>query len=127
MPGSFDLSPIPQAQATQAPPVYVCRFDPETAGNPYTILKNVRCLRIDYREGPEPGAARFRYMMSDLAESALGWPSRFELIWPLDAQGDYVVQMDDRLVVLTAMPDASLIVLFDGFAEVPQCDTSEQS
>jgi hypothetical protein len=132
MPGSFDLSPVSQSAATQAVPVYVCRFDPDDESNPYTVLSNVRCLRIDYRAGHDPGAARFRYMMDDLAESALGWPSRFEKLFPLDSQGDYVVQADDRLVVLTQAPAASadgspqLVVLFDGFAEVPQCDASGQ-
>jgi hypothetical protein len=127
--GSFDLSPVPAAQATQAPPVIVCRYKPGDE-NPYTILSNVNCLRIDYREGPEPPLARFQYMMDDLAQAALDWPSRFEALWPIDAQGDYVVMTDDRLVVLTQIPpataddDPQTLVLFDGFAQVPQTDVS---
>src|SRR5262249_43261708 len=47
------------------------------------------------------------------------------------AQGDYVVLTDDRLVALTQMPPAEadcepqVIVLFDGFAQVPQADLSK--
>jgi hypothetical protein len=60
--------------------------------------------------------------MDDLLDAALGWPSQFEEIWPIDAQGQYVVQTDDRLVVLTQDPSGNPIVLFDGFAQVPQFD-----
>ena len=69
-------------------------------------------------------------MMGDLLQSALGWPSQFEQLWPIDAQGDYVVMTDDRLVVLTQIPpstddeDPQTVVLFDGFAQVPQADVS---
>ena len=101
--GSFDLSPVPGGQAVQALPIVVCLYEPG-GENPYTILPNVFCLRIDYREGPEPPLARFQYMMDDLLQSALGWPSQFEQLWPIDAQGDYVVMTDDRLVVLTQLP-----------------------
>ena len=105
-PGSFDLSPIPSAIAVPAVPVIVCLYQPDE-GNAYTILPNVYCLRIDYREGPEPPLARFQYLMDDLLEAALGWPSQFEQLWPIDAQGDYVVQTDDRLVVLTQDPEGN--------------------
>ncbi len=125
-PGSFDLSPIPSAIAIPAAPVIVCLYD-STAENPYTILPNVYCLRIDYREGPEPPLARFQYLMGDLLEAALGWPSQFEQLWPIDAQGDYLVQTDDRLVVLTQDPEGNPVVLFDGFAQIPQADVSSQS
>jgi hypothetical protein len=154
-PGSFDLHPggaatapgpasglrgtanpsgAPMVQAIAAAPVIVCRFNEEAAGrdeNPYTILPNVRCIRIDYREGPEPPVARFRYMMDDLLQASLSWPSQFEQLWPIDAKGQYVVLTDDRLVVLTQMSAAStadgqpsVFVMFDGFAQVPQVDIS---
>jgi hypothetical protein len=127
--GSFDLSPVPGGQATQALPIIVALFQPGE-DNPYTILPNVRCLRIDYREGPEPPLARFQYLMGDLFQVAVGWPAQFERLWPIDAQGSYVVLTDDRLVVLTQIPpaepdgDPKVIVLFDGFAQVPQADLS---
>ncbi len=123
MPGSFDLNPVPSQVANVALPIVVCLYDP-AAQNPYTVLPNVRCLRIDYREGPEPPVARFQYLMDDLLQSAFGWPSQFEQLWPIDAQGDYVVLADDRLVVLTQDPNGNPIVLFDGFAQIPQVDLS---
>jgi hypothetical protein len=124
---SFDLSPVPAGQAIQALPIVVALYEPGDDGG-FTILPNVRCLRIDYREGPEPPLARFQYFMDDLLESAMGWPSQFEKLWPIDAQGDYVVLTDDRLVVMTQIPSSSpdqdpqIIFLFDGFAQVPQVD-----
>ena len=129
MPGtspSFDLSYVPTSIAGQALPIAVCLYTPG-ANPPYTLLPNVRCLRIDYREGPEPPAARFGYAMGDALAATLGWPSQFEQLWPIDAQGNYIVQVDDRLVVLTADPSGDPIVLFDGFAQIPQVDLSASS
>ena len=123
---SFDLSPVPGGPATAALPIVVCRYD-SGADSPYTVLCNVRCLRVDYREGPEPPLARFQYFTDDLLEASLGWPARFEKLWPIDAKGSYVVLNDDRLVVLTQDPEDNLVVLFDGFAQIPQVDLSAQS
>ena len=123
---------VPGGQAVQALPIYVALYQPGEE-NPYTILPNIFCLRIDYREGPEPPLARFQYMMGDLLQAAAGWPSQFEQLWPIDAQGDYVVMTDDRLVVLTQIPSGTAdgnpqtVVLFDGFAQVPQADVSAGS
>jgi hypothetical protein len=128
--GSFDLSPVPGGIATIAIPIGVALYTPGDE-NPYTILPNVRCLRVDYREGPEPPLARFAYILDDLIDGALGWPSQFERLWPIDAQGDYVVKTDDRLVVLAEIPSSTgdgspqTIVLFDGFAQVPQVDVDD--
>ena len=66
--------------------------------------------------------AQFRYLMDDILAATLDWPSQFEQLWPIDAQGDYVVMNDDRLVVLTQDPEGDPIVLFDGFAQIPQVD-----
>ena len=126
MPGSFDLNPIAGGLATAAVPVAVVLYDPSSA-NPYTILPNVRCLRIDFREGPEPPVARFQYWMDDLLAAFVGWPSQFEKLWPIDAQGAYVVQNDDRLLVLTQNPAGDPVVLLDGFAQIPQVDLSAQT
>jgi hypothetical protein len=123
---SFDLSPVLAAIGTQAVPIVVCRYD-SGGENQYTILPNVRCLRIDYREGAEPPLARFQYYMDDLLAASLDWPSQFEQLWPIDAQGDYVVMTDDRLVVLTQDPEGNPVVLFDGFAQIPQADLSAQT
>ena len=122
MPGSFDLDFMPAELAAPALPIVVCLYDPEEEDGGYTILPNVRCLRVDYKEGPEPPVARFQYLTADLLELALGWPAQFEQLWPINAQGDYVVQVDDRLVVLTFDPYGDPLVLFDGFAQIPQAD-----
>jgi hypothetical protein len=119
--GTFDLPFFPTAVAGQALPIAVCLYTPG-AQQPYTIIPNVRCLRIDYREGPEPPAARFQYLMGNLLAGALGWPAQFEQIWPLNTQGNYTVQVDDRLVVITSDPFGNPVVLFDGFAQIPQVD-----
>jgi hypothetical protein len=121
--GTFDLSYLPAAIASPALPIGVLLYQPGQTP-PYTILPNIRCMRIDYKEGPEPPVARFVYMMDDTLYQVLGWPSQFEQIWPIDALGPYIVHTDDRLVVATQDPDGNLIVLFDGFAQVPQGDLS---
>ena len=136
--GSFDLNPVPSDIATAALQIVVCLYDPTDDNNPYTMLPNVRCLRIDYREGPEPPVAQFQYYMDDRLFATLGWPSQFQQLWPIDAQGDYVVLTDDRLVVMAPPPatsssssggdeaDPQPIILFDGFAQVPQVDLAAQ-
>ena len=104
-PASFDLNPVATAITTNALPIVVALYEPRRRRpSRYTILPNVYCLRIDYREGPEPPVARFQYLMDDALAAALDWPSQFEQLWPIDAQGDYVVLNDDRLVVLTQDP-----------------------
>ncbi len=138
-PASFDLNPIAAAITTAAMPITVALYVPgssdefELGSSPYTVLPNVYCLRIDYREGPEPPVARFQYMMDDALGAALDWPSQFEELWPIDVQGDYVVQNDDRIVVFTQVPgstpddDPQNVILFDGFAQIPQVDLSAQN
>ena len=42
-------------------------------------------------------------------------------------QGNYIVQVDDRLVVLTSDPTGNPLVLFDGFAQIPQVDVASTS
>ncbi len=139
-PASFDLSPTAAGITTNAMPIAVALYLPGSGGggeddsnSPYTILPNVYCLRIDYREGPEPPVARFQYMTDDALAATMNWPSQFEKLWPIDAQGNYVVINDDRIVVMTQLPpstpdgDSQTVVLFDGFAQIPQVDLSAQS
>ena len=132
MAGSFDLD-------NSTPPLYgnalaigVFLYEPggggeENDANSPTLLPNIRCLRIDYREGPAPPIAEFQYILDDSLALNLGWPSQFEDIWPIDAQGPYVVLPDDRLVVMAQNPDGSPLILFDGFAQIPQVDVTPQS
>jgi hypothetical protein len=129
--GSFDLDSSQPPLAGPALQVGVFRYDPEAAegedgDGPFELLPNVRCLRVDVREGPEPPAAQFEYVLDDTLAVNLGWPSRSEQVWPMDAQGPYVVSPDDRVVVMAQNPDGSPLIFFDGFAQVPQADLSPQ-
>ena len=126
MPGSFDLDNTTPPLYGDALPTGVYLYDPD-ADEPFSLFPNVRCLRIDYREGPEPPVARFEYIMDNALAINLGWPSQFEELWPIDAQGPFVVNPDDRLVVMAQNPDGSPMILFDGFAQVPQVNVTPRS
>ncbi|MGC8638721.1 MAG: hypothetical protein ACP5XB_02450 [Isosphaeraceae bacterium] len=127
MPGSFDFDPYAVPLAGLAVPVRVFRYDPtQVSDQRYTLVPNVRCDAIQYREGPEPPVARFSYVLDDSAPSA-DYPSQFEQLWPLDAAGPYVVQNDERIVVLATAPSGRNRVLFDGFAQVPEVELRPDS
>ena len=123
MAGSFDFDPYAVPLSGAATPVGVFRYD---SSQGYVLLPNVRCDRIEYREGSQPPAAHFSYMLDD-ADAAIDYPSQFELLWPLAASGPYVVRNDDRLVVLATAPSGGNRVLFDGFAQVPQVELTASS
>jgi hypothetical protein len=128
MAGSFDLDNSTPSLSGNALAINVYLYVLDYGGEAsYTILPNVRCLAIETREGPNPPVARFRYIMDDNLALNLGWPSQFEEVWPIDAQGNYVVYPDDRLVVMGQNPDGSPMVLFDGFAQIPQVDVTSGS
>ena len=122
--GSFDYNPYPPQLALDATPIGVFLYDSSAAdGQGYTLLPNVRCDQIQYKEGIEPPAARFSYILDEVAAINNGWPSQFDQIWPLTVTpSPYVVANDDELVVLAFLPDNTTRVLFHGFARVPQTD-----
>ena len=122
--GSFDLDNSQPPRASDALQIGVYRYDRENTEQPFALLPNIQCLRIDTREGPDPPVARFEYLMDDSLALAFGWPSQFEQLWPIDAQGPYVAKADDRLVVMGQNPDGSNLILFDGFAQIPQVDVN---
>jgi len=133
--GSFDFSPYPPQLAMNAIPIGVFLYnsgfvdDPfnDTDG-PYTLLPNIRCEQIQYKEGPEPPTARFSYILDELSALAEDIPSQFEQIFPLGtAPSNYVVTMADELVVLALLPDGTTRVLFHGYPRVPQTDVSPAS
>ena len=127
MAGSFDFEPRDVPLSSPAAMIRVCRYHPARVGaGRFEVLPNVVCERIRYREGPEPPAARFRYVL-DGTEGASGAPSDFGGLWPLDAAGPHVVRDDDRLVVLAVTPSGELRVLFDGFARSPRVDVTPRS
>jgi hypothetical protein len=84
----------------------------------YEPLPNIQILTIQSREGADPGAARFRYVF-DPSNPAYD-PQSFEQALAVDSTLAGVVQNDDRIVVMTAYPDGSPLILFDGFAQVPE-------
>ncbi len=126
MPGSFDLDNTTPALWGDAMAVGVYLYTPG-ADEPYSLFPNVQCLRIDAREGPEPPVARLAYIMDDSLAINFGWPSQFEDLWPIDAQGPYVVNPDDRIVVMGQNPDGTPLILFDGFAQVPQVNLTPRT
>ena len=87
-------------------------------GGQYEPLPNIQVLTIQSREGADPGAARFRYVFDPLGPP--GAPVAFEQAMAVDSDLSGVVQNDDRLVVMTVYPDGSPLILFDGFAQVPE-------
>lgn len=88
------------------------------AGGQYEPLPNIQVLTIQSREGADPGAARFRYVFDPLGSP--DDPRAFEQVMAVDSDLPGVVQNDDRLVVMTVYPDGSPLILFDGFAQVPE-------
>jgi hypothetical protein len=152
MPGSFTFEPQSQQLAFQAIAIRTYLYNgadddesspppapPEDEGsgssgggedNPnYTLLPNINCEQIQYKEGAEPPTARFRYVLDEVAAATNDWPDQFEDIWPIQGAVDpqYVVTTDDELVVLAHMPDDTTRVLFHGYARVPQTDLTPES
>jgi hypothetical protein len=124
MPGSFDFDPYAAPLAGRAVPVGVFRYDPSLpADQRYALLPNVSVESIVVREGASPAEAHFCYVLDDSAPSP-AFPSGFEDLWPLDANGPYLVRDDDRLVVLATAPSGRSQVLFDGFVQAPSIDLS---
>lgn len=114
----------PQSVALSRPGLVigVFRHDPANSAGPFTYLPNVLCLGCQYREGPEPPVARFRYSFDE--RPADGRPLQFEDVFPLNTAGRLIVENDDRLAVLYFLPDGSSGIVFDGLASVPQTDVS---
>lgn len=121
MPGfaSIDVSDVPLSRAPALLGVY--RYDP-SAVLKYQHLPNIRVLTIRYREGPDPGVARFRYVFSPVDPSTD--PTSFEQALSVDSALANVVKNDDRLVVMKFDTDGSTVPLFDGFAQIPELSLS---
>ena len=114
MSASASIAPGDVSLGRSPVPVGVFRF----RGGQYEPLPNIQVLTIQSREGADPGAARFRYVFDPLGPP--GAPVAFEQAMAVDSDLPGVVQNDDRLVVMTAYPDGSPLILFDGFAQVPE-------
>ncbi len=105
----------------------VFRLDADDAGEPGTLtpLPNVLCTDVEFSEGAEPGAARFRYSFNPVFMPEA--PSRIEHIYPLDSTGPYVVRPDDRIVVYYPTARGGTKLLFDGFVQLPQANIDSRA
>jgi hypothetical protein len=114
---TYDAGSVPLSRPSEV--IGVFRYDDE--GGTYELFDNILCLQISFKEGADPGSARFRYDFGSppVSDSA---PQRFEEVYPLDATGPSVVGNDDRIVVKRLRPDGTAEVIFDGFAQIPQAD-----
>ena len=97
--------------------VGVYRYQP-TDFPSFQLLPNIRVLSIQFREGPDPGLARFRYVF-DSANPTTD-PTSFEQALSVDCNLTNVVQNDERLVVFKYNSDGTTDPIFDGFAQVPE-------
>ena len=121
MPGYASFEPPEVFLSRAATTVGVYRYDPMGVSR-YQYLPNVRVLGIRYREGPDPGVARFRYVF-DPADPTTD-PTSFQQALSVDCCLANVVKNDERIVVLKDNPDGSTTPLFDGFAQVPELSLS---
>jgi hypothetical protein len=121
--GSYDYDSSYASLGQFATPCTVYRFlDTLTGDARWQIMPNVVCDSIQVRAGATAPVARFRYLLDDLIAASEGWPTQFDDIWPLDAQGRYVFGVDDRVVVYAVTPYGAERVLFDGHCQIPQVD-----
>jgi hypothetical protein len=114
MSASASIAPGDVPLVRPSVPVGVFRL----VGDQYEPLPNIEVLTIQLSEGADPGAARFCYVFDPLGPAAD--PQAFEQAMAVDSHLPGVVQNDDRLVVMTVYPDGSPLILFDGFAQVPE-------
>lgn len=122
---TFDAYPLPLDD--DSIPILVYRYDPSRdEGDRYTLLPNVYCRRVSFKEGAIPPSAQFEYVFDD-SDLESPYPYQFEEVWPLTAQGPWVVENDDRLVVIGVTHDDVNRLIFDGFAQIPQVDVSPTS
>ena len=116
---SNDASEVSLALSSVLVAVY--RYQP--GGFPvYQVLPNIRVMSIRYREGADPGVARFRYVFNPADPTTD--PTGFQQAMSVNSDLVNVVKNDDRLVVRRFNPDGSVEPIFDGFAQVPELTLS---
>ncbi len=119
---SVDLGPT--SLSRPAMPVGVYRYNP-MASPSFELLDNIKVLSIRYREGADPGLARFRYVFDP--SNPPTDPVYFQDALSTDSNLPGVVQNDDRIVVFGTNPDGTRQALFDGFAQTPELNLSPTS
>ena len=118
MPGrsSFDPPPIPLARPSHQ--VLVFRW---TTDGEFELLPNIRCKSVKLGVGLNVGAADFRYVLDrgGRVDVNAEWPTQPEELLGNNASGEYLVEVDDRVVVAAYGDDAFPWVMFDGFVTLP--------
>ncbi len=118
------FEPGPETLAGVASTFVVCLWDRAEEGDARaTILPNVEVIRFGFTKGSIIPSAQFRYV-ADSTNPESPFPYLWEQLWGLDVSGAYVVQNDDELVVYEFLSDGSSLLVFDGFASIPQVDQS---
>lgn len=129
MSGEFDFDTEDSPPLTGLPVVVVVALrDRDLQGDQqYTVLPNVICESIEFRNGGAPSVARFRYIFDDTDPSA-PYPTQLQQYFPLNAPelNPYAMAADDELVVFGFTDNGARRALFDGFVLAPQGDLSEQ-
>lgn len=123
-----DETPAGQADWQAANPV-VYRYRSTIAGDgsqvrKLELLPNIQVLGIARQEGPHAGHALFAYLFDEIYYPDL--PTRIEHCQP-SATGPGIVRPDDRLVVAVPIAEGMDLILFDGFATIPEADYTEAS
>jgi hypothetical protein len=122
MGGSIDVD-VPAATLTEnAVQTTVCLYDGESD---FRLLPNIWCEQIEFQIGPTPSTARLRYVLDHSVET--DYPTQFEQVWPVTSRGPYVVQADDRIVIIAWTPEGKPLYLFDGFAQIPQANLTPRT
>lgn len=111
--------------------IVVAYYDPEAAdGERYRLTPNLRCERIEYREGAVPPAAQFSYVLDDSDPTSI-YPRYAEQTWPLGLDSDHVVPLGAELVVFAVEEsdgdDDVVTILFHGHADAPQLDVGSET
>ncbi|WP_422932025.1 hypothetical protein [Singulisphaera sp. PoT] len=124
MPPNATFNPYPTPLDGDAVPIVVFLYGRDTGQ--FIALPNIVCLGIDRHEGPDPPTARFQYLFDDSNPNS-PYPTQFQQVWPILAQGPYVIQNDDELVVAGYTSSGFPRIIFDGFAQIPQIDINRDS
>jgi hypothetical protein len=90
----------------------------------YQPMPHVQALSASFREGPNPGMGQCAIRFDQRLTALLGAPSRFELVWGVNAPSPWAVRPDDRLVFVRDEPNGTARIVFDGFAATSQLDLS---
>lgn len=101
-----------------APRLHVVLMDPDLG---FVLLPNVEPLDEQYRDDLTPPQAQYQFVFDSAADPS--FPRTWYEVFG-DGQGIplHSVKNDDRILLFEELDDGTLILLHDGFAQVPQAD-----